>query len=307
MRAMRGRRAVLIAGASVLLFRLLLFPESARSGMQEGLRLCGTSVIPALFPFLVVSSLLIALGCGELLSGPLTFLMQPLFRVDGAGACALVLGWIGGYPIGPRTTAELYRDGLLSKPEAERLLSFCNNANPAFVISVLGVGTFSSVRIGLWLWLIQIASSLLTGLLFRSQGRETPGACRPRRPSSRTASFSEAFVGAVGAGLSSILSICALVLFFYILAQPLRALPGPIGLFLSGTLELFSTAPHIPATAAGFLLASALCGWGGWSVQFQTRAVLSGSGLSLRNCFWGKLCQSILSAGLALAAAPRLF
>jgi sporulation integral membrane protein YlbJ len=305
---MKSRRWVAAACFTLLILMLwlVLDPDTSRQAVTEGLALCGRTAIPSLFPFFVVSSLLISLGFGELASRPMEWLMQPLFRVDGAGASALILGLAGGYPLGPRTTALLYQEGLLSKPEAHRLLTFCNNANPAFLISVLGVGVFGSVRLGIWLWLIHLLSSLLVGLVFRGWGRETPTASFANRRF-RAVSLPQAFVSAVGSGLQSMLGVCSFVIFFYVLATPLRALGGTMGAALTGVLELFSATPMLPADRTGFVLAAALAGWGGLSVQCQTLAVLSGSGLSFRPCLVGKLLQSLFSAGLALLALPWLF
>ena len=150
-----------------LLVWFLAGSDQVRAVMQEGLALCARSVIPSLFPFMVVTSLLLSLGLGELAAPWLAGLMEPLFRVPGAGSAALLLGLIGGYPIGAQTAAELYRGGLATRAEAERLLAFCNNSNPVFLISVLGAGVFGSVRAGVWLWLIHVLSALLTGILFR--------------------------------------------------------------------------------------------------------------------------------------------
>ena len=118
---MRWRAAACLALSGVL---VLFLAEAGfvRAAAAEALSLCAGSVIPALFPFLVVSSLLLSLGLGELLSPMLAGLMEPLFRVDGVGSSALLLGLVGGYPIGAKTAADLYRGGRLSRPEAERLL-----------------------------------------------------------------------------------------------------------------------------------------------------------------------------------------
>ena len=110
------------------LFWLLLDAAEVRTAVTEGLSLCTRSVIPSLFPFLAVSALLMSLGFGEWLSGPLSGLMA-LYRIGGAGASALLLGLVGGYPVGARTAASLVSDGVLSKEEGERLLTFCNNYN----------------------------------------------------------------------------------------------------------------------------------------------------------------------------------
>ena len=297
----RWRAAACLALGGVL---VLFLAEAGfvRAAAAEALSLCARSVIPALFPFLVVSSLLLSLGLGELLSPMLAGLMEPLFRVDGVGSSALLLGLVGGYPIGAKTAADLYRGGRLSRPEAERLLAFCNNSNPVFLISVLGVGVFGSVRAGVWLWLIHLLSALLTGLLFRNHGGPA------RRQAGGTAAFQAvslpaAFVAAVRESLSGMLSVCAFVTFFYVLARPLASLGGWLGPVLVGLTELFSLTPLLRPDRFGFILASAMAGWGGLSVLCQTAAVLEGSGLRLQSCAAGKAVQGLLAGLLAALLA----
>lgn len=292
------RRWALCALAAAGLALLLADADAVRQGVSEALALCAGTVIPSQFLFFVMSSLLVALGIGELVAPRLEFLMWPLFRIDGAGAAALILGLVGGYPIGARTAAELYREGLITEAEAERLLAFCNTANPAFLISVLGMGVFGSIRVGVWLWLIHVLAALLTGILFRGHGGGAKA--RRRQMAVRAVPFSVAFVGAVQRALASILNVCAFVTVFYVLAQPLRHLEGLGGALAVGSLELFSVIPLLPNSGAGFVLASALAGWGGVSVLFQTFAVLADSGLSTRNCLLGKAVQAGIAAGLAL-------
>ena len=298
---MRWQAAACLALGGVL---VLFLAEAGfvRAAAAEALSLCAGSVIPALFPFLVVSSLLLSLGLGELLSPMLAGLMEPLFRVDGVGSSALLLGLVGGYPIGAKTAADLYRGGRLSRPEAERLLAFCNNSNPVFLISVLGVGVFGCVRAGVWLWLIHLLSALLTGLLFRNHGGPA------RRQAGGTAAFqavslSAAFVAAVRESLSGMLSVCAFVTFFYVLARPLASLGGWLGAVLVGLTELFSLTPLLRPDRFGFILASAMAGWGGLSVLCQTAAVLEGSGLRLQSCAAGKAVQGLLAGLLAALLA----
>ena len=85
-----------------------------RAAVEEALSLCARSVIPSLFPFLVISSLLLAMGFGDLTASVLSGLMEPLFRIGGPGSAALVLGLLGGYPIGAKTAGELYQSHALS-------------------------------------------------------------------------------------------------------------------------------------------------------------------------------------------------
>jgi len=296
----RQRRCLFPLLCGVLLW-FLADAEGVRAAAGDGLRLCARSVIPALFPFLAVTRLLLSLGFGQWLSPFLSGLMTPLFRLPGTAGSALVLGLVGGYPIGASTAGALYRQGLLTRNEAERLLTFCNNSNPVFLISVLGAGVFGSVRTGVWLWLLHLLSALLTGLLLRGRGAKHPRRPPPSLPAEPPAAFSSAFVGAVRGAAEGMLSICAFVVLFYVLVSPVRGLGGVLAPLAAGAVELFSMTPLLTPDRFGFVLAAAMSGWGGLSVLCQTAAALEGSGLPLRPCVLGKLVQGLLSAALALA------
>ncbi len=299
---MKLNRTNLVLAAALLLW-LLADAQRVRESASEALRLCAASVVPALFPFLVVTGLLMSLGFGAWASPILAPLMTGLYRLPGAAGSAPLLGFLGGYPVGARTAADLYRRGLLTKGETERLLTFCNNANPAFLISVLGVGVFHSVRAGICLLLIHILSALLTGLCFRGQSaaRDVPPPLSASPPD-----FLPAFAEAVGNAASAMLRVCAFVAFFYVLAQPLKAWDSPAAAPLVGTLELFSLTPMLTPDGYGFILASICAGWGGLSALGQTAAVLQDTGLSVRPCLLGKLAQAAFS-GLLAALAWTLF
>lgn len=283
---------LLFSGLALL---LLAESEAVRQAMLEALALCASTAVPALFPFLVASSLLIACGFGQWAAGHLAGLMGPLFALPGHAACALLLGLVGGYPIGARTAAQLYGEGSLTKEEAERLLTFCNNSSPVFLLSVLGQRIFGSFRTGVWLWLVHLASALLTGVLFRR--RETRS--RPRAVEVRAVRLPSAFVSAVTESASACVSICGFVTIFYVLSRPLAGLGGAVGAALTGGLELFSLTPLLQNDAVSFITASACTAWGGCSVLCQTAAALEGSGLSMRWCVVGKATQAVMAAILA--------
>ncbi len=289
-------------GACLLLCGLLVWfladAGEVRAAAVAGLTLCGRSVIPALFPFMAASTMLVSMGFGEWASPRLAGLMS-LYRLPGPAGSALLLGLVGGYPIGARTAAELHKKGLLTVDEAERLLGFCNNSNPVFLLSVLGGGVFGSPRAGVYLWLIHVFSALLTGFFFRGSGRSLGRQTLPRAAPCQSPSLPTAFVEGVKSACGSMVYVCGFVLFFYVLASPLAKLGGPLGTGLVGFFELFSLTPLLAADRLGFILASVCAGWGGVSILCQTAAVLEGSGLRLRTCLTGKALQALLAGGLA--------
>ena len=285
---------------------LLVESGAAAEAVRVGITLCVQSVIPALFPFFVLTSLFISLGFAAELGRLLRRPARRLFRCGGAGGTAFLLGIVGGYPVGGRTVGQLYEQGLCQKQEAERLLSCCNNSGPAFILGIAGGALFHSSRLGAWLYLIHVLSAVLTGFLLRP--RHAPsGRQSARAGSAPPPRFSQALIGAVQSGFSSILNVCGFVIFFLVVLTFFTRLTGLHQGAVLGLLELTNGILLLPPTPVGFCEASALLAFGGLSVHCQTAAVLGGTGLSLRYYWLGKLVQTALSLLLSLPAALWLF
>lgn len=305
---------------------LVSAPTQAVDGAKNGLDLCCNVIIPSLFPFFVLSSMAVDLGLAAYLGRLLEGIMRPVFWVSGSCAIAVVLGFIGGYPLGAKTALELYRQGLCTKVETERLLAFCNNSGPAFILGVVGVGVFGSSTIGLLLYASHCAASLLTGLMFRFYGtkQDKQAPCTHAKPIATT-TIPAAFTSGVVRSFSSTLNICAFVIFFSAMLQLLAS----YGAFtaLANLLALLGISPHVaPQLVAGLLeltsgvsslsgaansvgtisMAAFMLGWAGLSVHCQVLCFLIDSDISPRTYLLGKLMHGTISAFLTYFLATRL-
>ena len=286
-----------LAAAALLLLR----PEAASQAVGDGLALCASTVIPALFPFFAVVSLLLQLGLVGSLQGLCAPFMGPVFHLRGVCALPLLTGLLGGYPSGARTAADLCRQGLLTRREAELLLGFCDNCGPGFLLGYVGAGILGSARAGAYLFLIHVCSALLVGAvlcrLCGDRGSALLGSSLP----ARVIPFPQALTAAVSGALASTLSICAFVVLFRVLAAlpPVR-LPAP----LLGVLEMVTGTAALAPGRAGFIAAAVMMGWGGLSVHCQAMAVAAPAELSFRWHWIGKALQAALSGLLAAALWP---
>ena len=300
---------------------LMLWPQQSMEAARSGLQLCYNVIIPSLFPFFVLSSLVVELGLAGYVGRVLERVMWPLFRVPGACASAVALGFIGGYPVGARTAINLYESGMCSKTETERLLAFCNNSGPAFILGVVGAGVFADSRVGVLLYLAHALASVCVGLVFRfykaSEGRGKSS--KSVRSDIRAQRLSTAFTETVKNSFLSTLNICAFVVFFTVvirmltasgilpaLAKGLGVLLAPLGMteewgrrLLTGVLEVSSGVWSL--TGEGSLsgrlsMAAFMLGWAGISVHCQVLSFLGGSGLSVGTYLTGKMLHAGLSA-----------
>lgn len=276
----------------------LLLVRSAVAGeaVRRGLTLCARSVIPALFPYFVVSGLFTSLGFAEGVGRRLAPVTEHLFGVGGAGASALFLGLLGGYPVGGRTAGQLYRAGRLEKDEAQRLLAFCNNAGPSFILGVVGLGCFQSLRAGVLLYVIHALSAVLVGVLQKKKGRPRRSAPRPLSPPEK---ILPAFIRSVQDSAGAMVRICGFVVFALVVQALLAELTGITHPAALGFIELTGGMVRLGSSPSDFVWAATLLGWGGLSVHGQTAAVLAGTGLRMDRYFLGKLLQAAVSAVLA--------
>lgn len=295
---MRGFMRDAAFSGGMLGFMVLLLWKNAAVGqaVREGLALCARSVIPALFPFFTAVSF--AVSCGFFAC--LRRLRLPL------DAAVFLLGIIGGYPVGGRTIGALRQSGQISRLDAERLLTFCNNCGPSFILSIAGAGVFGSRRIGLALYAIHTLAALAAGGLlgaFRHTSRE-----RDALPAAGgTPSLPAVFVAGVRGAALAMLNVCAFVVFFLVLAALLRQVWAGLPPAALGLLELTCGITALPDTAPAFCAAAGLLGWGGVSVHCQTAAVLEGTGIGMGRYLLAKAIQGGFSVLLALLSCRFFF
>lgn len=282
---------------------LLIMPDVSIAAAKEGINLCLEVVVPSLFPFLVLSSLIISTGLADALGKLLQAPLATAFHLSSGCGAAVAAGLVGGFPVGARTAAQLYHNGLCSKDEAERLLAFCNNCGPAFVFGFAGGAVLGDTQAGLLLYLSQVMGALVTGIVLR--GPEN-AKCIVTMQERTTAAGG--FTAAVRGAFSSILDICAFVLFFSIAGGIFDAcglfkmvcaalsrfgIPAEVAnAALRGLLEVSSGVAVVGSISAPRWLRLALCaaimGWSGISVHCQVRAVIDGTGLDGRYYLKGK-------------------
>jgi sporulation integral membrane protein YlbJ len=269
-------------------------------GVRRGLTVCGNILIPSLFPFMALSVFLAGTEYGRVLSRPLWPVTTRLLRLPGELGVVVLLSLIGGYPVGAKMVAALLEEGRVDRATAERMLCFCVNAGPPFVITAVGAGMFASAKTGMILFASQTAATLLIGFLVsrRAKSRE-----RKRLPP-LSADKAAVFVQAVNSAASGMFAMCAFaILFSGVLALANSFTDNTIvrGL-LAGLLEVTagSSAASRLGGLGGFVLTSCVLSFGGCSVLFQIMSCFRGLAISFRPFLLSRAAHMGLAAAIAL-------
>jgi sporulation integral membrane protein YlbJ len=328
------KKLILPISCTILILCLIIFSKSSVTAAAKGLKLWLEIVFPSLFPFFVVSNVLTKTGFVKSVGILLEPIMRPLFNVPGCASFALALGISSGYPVGAKITAGLRKEQLISKTEAERLLTFTNNSGPLFIVGAVAVGMFQNSRIGIFLLICHISACITVGLMFRFYRRkETFNAAQNNNLFLRFKSevkkgkvFSfRRFGGQLGEAiqdsLTTILAIGGFIIFFSVIINILleSGLINYLSDFIFAALSTFGIHKNIiTSILSGFFeittgtgmaskcedvsiitkltTASLIIGWAGLSVHLQVLSIISKTDISIKPYLIGKTLQGVFSA-----------
>jgi sporulation integral membrane protein YlbJ len=149
---------------------LILFPHQSLHAALRGVSIWWDVLFPALFPFFVISEMLLGFGIVHLLGTLLDPMMRPVFRVPGIGGFVMAMGLASGYPVGARLTAQLWEQKWVTREEGERLVAFTTSSDPIFLIGAVSVGFFYDQSLAIILAIAHYGGAILIGLLMRFHG-----------------------------------------------------------------------------------------------------------------------------------------
>lgn len=290
---------ITMLGAVIL---LIISGERSVSCAREAVRICLDVIVPSLFPFFICSGVLIYSGFCDTVSAVFRPVMKPLFNVGGAGAGAFVIGILSGYPLGAHTACKLYESNYLSKTEAERLLAFCNNSGPLFILGSVGISLYSSPQLGAILYASHILACVTVGILFRFYKRHEYNAYEASIKTSQT-NMSGIFSTAAANSIKSMLTICATVIFFStitVLAVDLLPINSEAEAIITGLCEFVTGSVKISQLHMDLwkrmVMSAFIIGFAGLSVHMQVMSVTAEYDLSLKPYILGKVMHGIISA-----------
>lgn len=312
----------------------LSYRTDAAAGVRNGVYACLNTLVPSLFPFVLLACLLSKSRAAAWIFRPLAPVLRHAFHLPPCAAPALVFGLTAGYPTGAKIAATLYRDGRLTREQCARLLCFCTAPGYAFAASYTGAVVYGSARIGLLLFVACAVAPLLIGLCL---ARFAP---KPAKEADAPAPTGGAFTDAVRDGVSAMVSMCGFVVVFsgfltvlhasglfqtttHLLAHLGFTVPDA-GALTAFTLEVTAGTAHSAYWHTAPALVAFGLGFGGICIHLQIFSFFRG-GLPMRRSFYlaarfgngllAAACYRILSflfpatetasaGGAALATAP---
>ena len=161
---------------STLLIVFIINPELTINSMMQGILLWCTKILPALFPFFVLTKIISITGTFDYISNKLTPITKLIYKTSGISSYVYICSIISGYPIGSKMLSELYGLNKIDNNEAKTIMSFTSTSGPLFIIGTVGVGMFNNKTVGYIIILAHIVGSMLNGIIYSNiyKSKSTP-------------------------------------------------------------------------------------------------------------------------------------
>ncbi|MFD2702837.1 sporulation integral membrane protein YlbJ [Paenibacillus shunpengii] len=173
----------IVFGLFIICIFMMIYPTAVWNAGVRGLSIWWDVLFPSLFPFFVISELLLGLGIVHFTGALLHPLMRPVFRIPGTGGFVAAISYASGYPIGAKLTAKLWEKKQITRDEGERLVAFTTTSDPIFLIGAVSVGFFQLPAVALMLAIAHYGAGLIVGLLMRFHGKKDSHSTAESSPS----------------------------------------------------------------------------------------------------------------------------
>ena len=283
---------------------LVFFGKAATDGAKRGMLLCADVLIPSIFPFMCVCSIISESGGGAAISKLLHYPSKLFLPGLSDFSYIYIMSLLGGYPFAASVVGSLCDSGRLSEKGAKKLLLFCFSPTPAFCITAVGQGLYGSAGVGTVIYISCLFSSLLLAAAVCRIGRCQP-ISEPKPDCAR--SFSETFVFAMNSASRSVITVCATVIFASSLISVIwETVKSPfISALITCLCEITSAVEYSTKNLPIFVTA-AIVSFGGVFTFVQTAALSGKLFPKFRIFLVCRISCAVLSSGIC-AGFLKLF
>ena len=301
------RKIVYSICISLILCFLLFNPSPALEASRQGLALWFDTLLPTLLPFLILSGFLVRANMADNLVSFISPVLKKIFHISPYGCYAMLIGFFCGYPVGAKVISDLVKEDKINTIEAQYLLSFCNNASPAFVITFLITEQLQKPSMLVPTLFFVYGMPLIWGIIqnpgYRKKlfSTQRHGLCPIKKAPKAQINF-ELIDACILDSVITITKLGGYIVMFSIIARMTTYIPllsVTAKACITGITELTNGIPYIvkafPYPYSYLVLVTVTC-FGGLSALAQTESVIRSAHLSLGKYFVSKVCIGILTA-----------
>lgn len=147
--------------------QMLLNSEIIILAVKDSLNVWKNNLFPSLFPFFIISSLLINYGFVEIISEIFKPITKTLFKTSSNSSFIIFMSMISGIPSNAKYISELLDRNMITDKEANKLILFTQYSNPLFILGTIGTTLLKNNKLSFFILVSHYFSNIILGLLIR--------------------------------------------------------------------------------------------------------------------------------------------
>ena len=206
----------------LLLLLSALFYKQTGIAVNNAINTCLTVIIPSMYGFLIVSTLIVKSDAYVILGRPFGFMSEKLFHVPQNLFSVYLLSSVSGYPVGAKLLSELENKGKITKKQYENMLCYCYSGGFSFIVGTVGARLYSDIRIGLIIFSSITLSNLIIAFFMRkSMGK--PVSCKENV---KITINSDIIISSIQSAARAIFQMCIIITAFSFLFSIIESCVG---------------------------------------------------------------------------------
>lgn len=281
---------LLISTLIIISYETITNSQEILNSVNFSFNIWKTNIFPSLFPFFIISYLLINYGFVELLSEVFKPLMN-LFGINSKCAFIFIMSIVSGFPSNALYAKKLYEDGSINEYEASKVLTFSHFSNPLFLLGTLSILFLNNKEAGLLVLLAHYSTNFIIGLIFRNYYKSSQeeskinikkGLNNMFLKIDKSENFGTVLTKSIKQTISTLLTILGTITVFLVITTIINSnihLNNFYQSILDGLFEMTQGLKYISMLNIPLKLKSTICGmlisFGGLSVHMQVISVIS--------------------------------
>ena len=294
-----------------LCFEILTESNSILNSVTFSLDIFKKNIFPSLFPFFVLSNLMIKYGFVELIGNFSKGFMNKLFKINGKCAFIFIMSIISGNPSNAKYTRELYLNNDINKYEATKILSYSCFASPLFIL-VTTTTLLGNKKIGFLILICHYLSNIIIGIILRfyhpskKEDKTNLKYCIRKMHEKRISNkenFGQIITNSLIESINNLLLIMGVITISLVLTTIIDnniSLNSTLQSILNGFIEMTQGLKYISIEPLSLKLKTTLftmiLSFGGLSVHMQIMSILSDTDIKYLPFLISRIVSSLISS-----------
>ena len=287
----------------ILLFSILINKQLVFDTISYSLNIWVNTLIPSMFPFFVISDILINYNVDDYIPKFIINIIKKSFNISKNGSSIFLLSLISGFPAGARNIKNYYNKGLINIDEANHLILFTHFSNPIFIMSTVAILFLNNIKYGYIILISHYLGNFIIGILIRN--KSTIDNKNYTKEKCICQNFSKTLITSIKSSIDTLLLILGTLTSFLIVSSFIIEFfnfPLYEGTIIKGILEITMGLKELSLLNISdiykVVISVMFISFGGLSVHLQVISQIVDTDIKYSNFFVARIYHAIISGSI---------